>query len=299
MTPNSPVERVLLSLEGLSVGDAFGEQFFRDPDEAEALIAARILPPAPWTYTDDTEMACSIVVNLRDHNGIDQDALAQSFAAHYNSKRGYGPNMHRLLARIRAGDPWSVAAAELFEGQGSQGNGAAMRAAPVGAYFADDLDTTTAQARRSAEVTHAHPEGIAGAIAAAVAAAWAWRLRATSPPPRDRDYLDLILPLIPDSLVRERIRHARNLAPGASIRLAIAALGNGIGLSAVDTVPLALWCAARHLDDYASALWLTVSALGDRDTTCAIVGGIVALYTGREGIPSDWQRAREPLPDWV
>jgi ADP-ribosylglycohydrolase len=43
-----------------------------------------------------------------------------------------------------------------------------------------------------------------------------------------------------------------------------------------DTVPYAIWCAARHLDDLVEALWATVSVGGDIDTTCAIVGGIVA-----------------------
>jgi ADP-ribosylglycohydrolase len=66
-----------------------------------------------------------------------------------------------------------------------------------------------------------------------------------------------------------------------------------------DTVPFALWCAAQHLDDYEAALWLTVSGLGDRDTTCAIVGGIVALFTGTDGIPAEWRHAREPLPDGI
>ncbi len=43
---------------------------------------------------------------------------------------------------------------------------------------------------------------------------------------------------------------------------------------------------------------LTVSGFGDRDTTCAIVGGVVSLYTGIDGIPPAWRQAREPLPDW-
>ena len=51
-------------------------------------------------------------------------------------------------------------------------------------------------------------------------------------------------------------------------------------------------------DSYEEALWLTVSGLGDRDTTCAMVGGIVALYTGVKGIPAPWMQAREPLPQW-
>ncbi len=51
------------------------------------------------------------------------------------------------------------------------GNGAAMRVAPIGAYFADDLDKVLYYAQASAEVTHAHIEGIVGAMAVAVASA--------------------------------------------------------------------------------------------------------------------------------
>lgn len=96
--------------------------------------------------------------------------------------------------------------------------------------------------------------------------------------------------------MREKIRHARNLAPGSSVLLAVRALGNGTGISAQDTVPFTLWCAAQHLDNFEAALWLTISGLGDRDTTCAIVGGIVAGCTGTEGIPAAWLAARESLP---
>jgi hypothetical protein len=67
----------------------------------------------------------------------------------------------------------------------------------------------------------------------------------------------------------------------------------------VDTVPFALWCAATHLDDYPAALWATASAGGDVDTTCAIVGGIVAAHVGTDGIPFTWQEAVEPLPHWA
>lgn len=42
-------------------------------------------------------------------------------------------------------------------------------------------------------------------------------------------------------------------------------------------------------------MWTTVSGLGDRDTTCAIVGGILALRSGAGPIPRDWLAAREPL----
>jgi ADP-ribosylglycohydrolase len=42
----------------------------------------------------------------------------------------------------------------------------------------------------------------------------------------------------------------------------------------------AVWCAARHLDNFEEALWATASAGGDVDTICAIAGGIVAARTG-------------------
>ena len=65
----------------------------------------------------------------------------------------------------------------------------------------------------------------------------------------------------------------------------MSALGTGHDISAQDTCPFALWCAGGHLDSYEEALWLTVSGLGDRDTTCAMVGGIVALSAGVDSIP--------------
>ncbi len=292
-----PLARALCSLEGLSVGDAFGEQFFIDPYLAQDAIAARVVPEAPWSYTDDTEMALSVVSVLADADGIDPDELAQSFALHYDPRRGYGAAMHHLLPQFAAGGDWEELAPMLFGGSGSFGNGAAMRVAPVGAYFAEDLDVVVEEAAHSARVTHAHPEAVAGAIATAVAAACAWRCRGSAAPD-PREFLEMVLPHIPESVVREKVRHARDLSPSASVILAVSALGNGSEISAQDTVPFVLWCAAQTLSRYDDALWLTVSGLGDRDTTCAMVGGIVACFVGLEGIPQEWRRAREPLPSW-
>ncbi len=81
---------------------------------------------------------------------------------------------------------------------------------------------------------------------------------------------------------------------GYDVRTAVAALGNGMGVVSQDTVPLTIWCVARHLGDYEESLWTTVAALGDRDTTCAIVGGIAVLHPQAE-IPAEWLADREPL----
>jgi len=186
----------------------------------------------------------------------------------------------------------------LFAGQGSFGNGAAMRVAPVGAFFVDDIDAVVEQAAKSSVVTHTHAEAIAGAIAVAVAVACACELRTSVIAPGWSEFLDLVLTHVPESEVRRKIRQARDMSDDASVQFAVSVLGNGAKVSAQDTVPFALWCAAKHLSNYEEALWLTVSGLGDRDTTCAIVGGIVASYTGTGGIPQEWLKSRERLPDW-
>ncbi len=287
----------LHALEGLSVGDAFGQCFFQ-PEASDETIAHRRLPDAPWYFTDDTEMALSVVSILARHGRIEQGALADSLAHHYDFERAYGPAMHRVLARIRDGEHWRDVASSAFEGQGSWGNGAAMRAAPIGAYFAQDLDMVIEQAERSAEVTHAHPEGIVGAVAVAVAAAVAAGARAEGQRPGFEEFLSRVIARLPQSEVRSKLHRAQGIPKADSLQFAVSILGNGTGMSAQDTVPLALWCCGQHLNDYPQALWLAVSAGGDRDTVCAIVGGVVASFTGSDAIPDEWKRRREALPAW-
>ncbi len=292
----NPLERALISLQGLTVGDAFGDQLPLKPEAVEQMLSSRALPPPIWRWTDDSNMAFSIVAILRQYGEINQDALAQSFAMHYDVSRGYGPSVHKKMRKMREENArWQDVIA--IDGSASYGNGGAMRVAPVGAYFAENLPRVVEQAKLSAEVTHAHPEGIAGAIAIAVAAALAWQLKGQQPPDRQA-FLDMILPYVPDSEVREKIRHARNLAPGASITLAAAALGDGRFITAQDTVAFTLWCAGEKMENYEEALWFTLSKSCDRDTNCAIVGGIVVGYTGIETIPTEWHNRREPYPEW-
>lgn len=280
------LDRALLSLAGLSVGDAFGEQFFRLPWEA---IGRRELPPTPWPWTDDTAMALSIVEVLRDHRAIEQDVLAASFAERFRQdpQRGYGGGAVRLLSHYAEGTSWEVEAPRLFDG-GSYGNGAAMRAGPIGGYFWGDPERAALEAQRSAVVTHSHLEGQAGAIAVAAAAAMApFKLALAS-----SDFLSQVIARLPPTRTREKIEEARTIGPEEHGR-AVSTLGTGYEIAAFDTVPFCLWVAAHHGFDFESAMWTTVAGGGDRDTTCAIVGSIVGLSAD---IPEPWIRAREPLP---
>ncbi len=287
------MQRVGLALDGLSVGDALGERFF-DPACVELLLPRRETPPPPWPYTDDTEMALGIAEVLDRCSGIDPDELARVFSDRYrrNPYRGYGGMAHRILREIGRGVPWRDAASRAFGGEGSMGNGAAMRVAPVGAYFADDLDAVVEHAAASAIVTHAHPDGRAGAIAVAVAAAAAARSR------ERRETIEVLEPALertPPGPTREGLKRASALPADAPVARAVEILGNGSRVIASDTVPFTLWSASKHLHSYPDAIWVTLSGLGDRDTTCAIVGGIVALAAGRESVPAAWISSREPL----
>lgn len=280
-----------LSLDGLSLGDAFGERFFGPPGVIASRIAARELPGGEWAWTDDTAMALSVCEVLEAHGQVDEDALAAAFARRFAREpgRGYGGGARDVLTQLGRGTPWALAAGALFDGQGSMGNGGAMRAAPVGAYFAGDVGRVVEEARRSAQVTHAHEDGQAGAVAVAVAAALV--VQGT----RGERLVREVLPHVPPGETRDGVSRALDVPPSTAPEDAARVLGSGSRVLACDTVPFALWCAARHLESFEDALWCTVAGLGDRDTTCAIVGGVVALRVGRAGLPGAWLARREAL----
>lgn len=291
------VERMKLSLDGLGLGDALGEMLSYQAHTAPRRLAENNLPAGPWFHTDDTEMAISIVGVLKSHGFIEPDALAKRFARRFerDPERGYGKMTRIQMREIMAGAKWRETAANAFGGQGSMGNGSAMRVAPLGAYFADDLERCAKQAEASSLVTHTHPEGVAGAIAIAVAAATAWQLRNGAGGNRVQPLFEAVLRHTPESKVRRGILLASTTPSEIPLADVARALGNGSLVTAPDTVPFCIWMAAHHLKNFVEALGKTISVGGDCDTDAAIVGGIVALSAGRESIPVEWLKAREPV----
>jgi ADP-ribosylglycohydrolase len=290
--PAASLARALRSLDGLSVGDAFGEACLVDTPTLLARLAARRLPDPPWAFSDDTVMGISVVETLEEHGRIEQDALARRFGRklRLDPWRGYGRVTHQILTEIARGGDWRSLSAGAFEGVGSMGNGGAMRAGPIGAYFAGDLEVAAGQARLAAEVTHAHVEGQAGAMAVAAAAAWAAGGGADP-----RTLFGAVLDVVPAGITRDTIERASSIGPDVDVLEVVSQVGNGVQTLAQDTVPFALWCVRHHLRDYESALWTAAAALGDCDTLCAIVGSIVALAPGGAGVPAAWRARREPL----
>ncbi|HEY4850100.1 MAG TPA: ADP-ribosylglycohydrolase family protein, partial [Streptosporangiaceae bacterium] len=84
------------ALAGLSVGDAFGDQFFLAANRG---LSPDDEPPGPWEWSDDTELACSVADVLRRLGWIDQGELAAMFAARFDPSRRYGAGLCNCWSR--------------------------------------------------------------------------------------------------------------------------------------------------------------------------------------------------------
>src|SRR3989338_2230438 len=104
-------------------------------------------------YTDDTVLTVAVaesIINSRDYGSV-----IKEYGKRYPNA-GYGTMFQRWLFSDRS-VPYN-----------SFGNGSAMRVSPIGLAF-DTLDKVMGEAKKSAEITHNHPEGIKGAQAVAAA----------------------------------------------------------------------------------------------------------------------------------
>jgi len=296
MTPDERRTLAETSLEGLSVGDAFGERYAYGHEDVRTRVARESLH-GNWRWTDDTAMALGIMECLNRCGKIEEEILALTFARNFKRdyERGYGRMAARILERINEGDPWEAVSRSAFNG-GSMGNGAAMRVAPLGAWFADDLDRVAEEGVKSSRVTHWHEEGIAGSVAVAIATAVAWQTRDLPATEARAIIAKELRHRTPEGETANGIELALALDPEALPFLAARRLGNGSLVTSPDTVPYVVWCTLRSLDDYAEALIATVEGGGDCDTNAAMVGGILAARLGMEAIPHEWREAREALP---
>lgn len=299
MTTINKLELAKTSLLGLSVGDAFGETFFGPIDDISLRVNRRVLLSGTWPFTDDTVMGIGVYNILARLKTIDQDELAKEFVANLrlDENRGYGATARLILRNIGNGAYWLEESTRVFDGMGSAGNGAAMRSGPIGAFFHEDTAQVIEQARLAAEVTHYHNEGIAGGIAVALAACICTRYGLNKQLLSADTFYDFVIDHMPDSKVKAKIQKAKTLPAEYDIRTIVSVLGNGTYLSADDTVPLALWCAANNSNSYEEAIWRGLEALGDRDTIAAIIGSIVVMSAGAASIPPHWIKQAESFSD--
>ncbi|MEM3574219.1 MAG: ADP-ribosylglycohydrolase family protein [Candidatus Bathyarchaeia archaeon] len=281
-------DRFAGSLLGTALGDALGasgwgraiaRQGAADVDEAQ--------PPGILFYTDDTHMAIGVAESLIERRGLDVDHMAARFAEDYEREpyRGYGPGPPRIFRMIRAGIDRRVAARLVYPG-GSFGNGAAMRIAPLGLFYNDDLQILKRAAEEASGITHIHPLGIEGAVIQAAAVAMA--VRSGNGSPLDpKDFLEALRGLASQRVYIEKL-HAigRLLEEGANPGRVASELGNGV--EAFNSVPTAIFSFLANRGSFQRAVLYAIGLGGDADTIGAMTGAISGAYVGAKGLPRSW-----------
>lgn len=273
------------ALIGTAVGDALGA-----PTEGSPSVSAAHLhsldEPQRLTYTDDTAMTIGVARSLVECGRFDGAHMAETLAGIYGLEpwRGYGAGPPLVFARHHLGVPWDQAAAELFDGQGSYGNGAAMRVAPVALFAFPDIDMAAELARRTAIITHTHPEAIDGAVAQALAITI---LLAKIGPVEPSRLTIALLDHVETPVFKNKLSYVERHIGDRPVGELADVLGTGIAAHA--SVVTALSCFLTHHNSFPDAVKAAISLGGDTDTIAAMTGALAGAHLGTEAIPSAWR----------
>ncbi|MDX9786872.1 MAG: ADP-ribosylglycohydrolase family protein [Desulfobacterales bacterium] len=219
---------------GAIAGDMIGSPYERHP------IKTRDFEIIVSGFTDDTVLTVAVANSILTGAGYAESII--DFAQRYPNS-GYGASFRDWMW---SGDP---------KPYNSWGNGSAMRVSPVGFAF-ETVDEVLEEAKRSAEVTHNHPEGTRGAQATALAIFLARKVG------NKKIIRDEIAGRFPYDMNRtvDEIRH-----------------GYRFDVSCHGSVPESI---ISFLDSwsYESAIKNAISLGGDADTMACIAGGIAQAY---------------------
>lgn len=274
---------------GSAVGDALGASF--EGLWINKLNIEEFSFHGKWT--DDTHMMIGVAESLIANKGFNSEHMAWTFIKNWEREpwRGYGPGPPRVFRMVKSGTVWNEAARKLYGGVGSYGNGAAMRVAPIGLFYYDNERKLREIAYKSAEITHTHILGKEGAALQAYAVALA--VKAEPESFDSSSFLEKLIEFTRVDAYREKLEKAKILLNNDNRREVIRSLGNTV--EALNSVPTAIYCFAKHYQNYASAVLYAVSLGGDTDTIGAMTGAITGAYHGIENIPNTWVQKLERL----
>ncbi|NHD16586.1 MULTISPECIES: ADP-ribosylglycohydrolase family protein [unclassified Actinopolyspora] len=294
MNTADPRDRAAGLLLGAALGDSLGSRF-----EGMSAVRADQLDEVETSegelrYTDDTVLTLVLAEHFAERSpgsGIQQQDLALGFARAWRAEpgRGWGGGIGDVFCAVLSGSEWSSAARNSFGGQGSYGNGAAMRVSPV-ALAAPTQPEAATLGLRSGEVTHAHPDGAHAAAVQGCAVHLALSTPADTALDPDR-FLDRVAGCCPGSRwisLLERTRAVPRSSPPAE---AAERLGNDV--TAPGSVPLALFSFLRHPDSPREAVRFAIAAGGDTDTIGSMAGALAGARCGATALPPEPLRRLE------
>ena len=236
---------------GAIAGDMIGSIYERFPVKTmdfEIIVSG---------FTDDTVLTVAVANAILTGTGYAESMMA--FARKY-PHAGYGGAFRKWMWQWEP-KPYN-----------SWGNGSAMRVSPVGFAF-DSMSEVLAEAKKTAAVSHNHPEGIKGAQATALAVFLA----------RKGESKETIRDEIAGRFEYDLDRTLEGIRP--DYRFDVSCQGS---------VPESI-ISFLESDSYEEAVKNAISLGGDADTMACIAGGIAQAYYREipEGIV---ERVNEKLP---
>ena len=268
-------------LRGVAVGAAIGDALGMPLEFGSAIPADRLVRtmhsgrlPA-GAFTDDTEMALALADSLLERSPLDADSLARHFVTWFRADPSdVGIQTSNVLGRIARDATWQAAVDAVQRAKPeSAGNGSVMRCWPVALVHWDNLDSLLADSRLQSQVTHPHPECVAGSAFVNLVI---YHLMHGAEPQtavtRALDDADL-----PDAL-RQAIEEA-----SAKRR---ADLPNSGWVR--HTVESAIW-GLLTTSSFEEAVVQVVNLGNDADTAGAVVGALAGAAYGLEAISATWR----------
>ncbi|MEI8131653.1 MAG: ADP-ribosylglycohydrolase family protein [Leptolinea sp.] len=308
-------DRAYGCLLGVAIGDALGmPASFMSPEKIKRIygeITDFVEPDkeqlqhgslASATFTDDTQESLIIASVLTEAQGYDEALFLKKmkeWAIQTNilNSTVIGPSTRAfLMAILTDGD---VAAA----GQVGDTNGGAMRAAPIGIFFAGDFDGAVKSAIQFTRLSHGSRPGLASACAIAaaiadcvggqrdVAAIMDNALRAAYlgeesgfdiPAPSVADRIALAKRIVDENCTRPLREQAEML-----YRVI------GAGMKSYESIPLSLGIFYAAGGGFEKGLLTTINIGDDADTNGSITGGLCGAYSGVGAVRASWREKIE------
>jgi len=235
-------------------------------------------------YSDDTEMSLALAKSMLRTKKVAAADCARAYAESFTPQRGYGRSAVQVLSALQQGADWRETGTLLFA-DGSYGNGAAMRIAPLGLVYGQ-LAAARLMTKVKAAVwmTHCHREAVEAALLQARAIGML--LQATQPP----DSVAFVIQLsgyLPDTVLRVSLQLLRQLLHQRASAEAVSD-AFGCGVRSADSWPAALWAALQFSEDPEEAIIQAVNLGGDTDTIGAMSGALVGALHGTHWFPPRW-----------
>lgn len=240
-------------------------------------------------YTDDTQMLLALCEWLCHDDPGKGELLLDRFCQAYEPWRRYGPGTARILGAFPENRKnWNMLSRLSFS-EGSYGNGAVMRTAPIGLRFYNDFEKLFKTAYLASITTHSHPLAIQGAVLQSVAIAMAIRSDGEFDFKRLCSFFELALDKLggEDELYKRKFAYIQlGLKEKRPVNQMVNKLGNSI--QAYESFPMALYCVLRNLGSFCDAVKDAIFIGGDTDTIACMAGALAGALYGEDSIPKSW-----------